>query len=148
MIMPTETPPQLEDFCLEKGLRMTPQRRIIAQVVFNSTDHPEAEEIYNRSLEFDSNISLSTVYRTLKLMEDAHILDKHEFKDGRTRYEPILSHHDHLINVETGDVIEFNDPKIEALQIEIAERLGFKLVSHKLELYGVPIKHPRKTKHK
>ena len=127
--------------CEEKGLRLTDQRRVIAQVLDAADDHPDAEELYARAMKVDEAISLATVYRTVKLFEDEGILEKREFGDGRARYEIAdREHHDHLINLETGEVIEFVDPEIEALREKIAKRLGFKLQGHKLELYGVPIK--------
>ncbi|MDO6727429.1 MAG: Fur family transcriptional regulator [Cognatishimia sp.] len=127
--------------CEAKGLRMTEQRRTIAAVLQESSDHPDVEELYARASARDSGISLATVYRTVKLFEEAGILDKLEFGDGRARYEDAQrEHHDHLIDIHTGAVIEFMDPDIEKLQEKIAEKLGFRLVGHKLELYGVPIK--------
>lgn len=127
--------------CEAKGLRMTEQRRTIAAVLQESSDHPDVEELYARASARDSGISLATVYRTVKLFEEAGILDKLEFGDGRARYEDAQrEHHDHLIDIRTGAVIEFMDPDIEKLQEKIAEKLGFRLVGHKLELYGVPLK--------
>ncbi len=127
--------------CETKGLRMTEQRRTIAFVLQESTDHPDVEELYGRASARDSGISLATVYRTVKLFEEAGILDKLEFGDGRARYEDAeREHHDHLIDISTGEVIEFVDPEIEALQEKIAEKLGFQLKGHRLELYGVPLK--------
>ena len=127
--------------CETKGLRMTEQRRTIAFVLQESTDHPDVEELYARASALDSGISLATVYRTVKLFEEAGILDKLEFGDGRARYEDAeREHHDHLIDISTGEVIEFVDPEIEALQEKIAEKLGFQLKGHRLELYGVPLK--------
>ncbi|WP_299420772.1 Fur family transcriptional regulator [uncultured Shimia sp.] len=127
--------------CESKGLRMTEQRRIIATVLQESTDHPDVEELYARASARDSGISLATVYRTVKLFEEAGILDKLEFGDGRARYEDAeREHHDHLIDISSGEVIEFVDPEIEALQEKIAEKLGFQLKGHRLELYGVPLK--------
>ena len=127
--------------CEEKGLRMTEQRRVIARVLQNAHhDHPDVEELYARASEVDEGISLATVYRTVKLFEEAGILVKNEFGDGRARYESAdRDHHDHLIDLTTGKVIEFVDPEIEALQEKIAEKLGYKLKDHRLELYGVPI---------
>ncbi|MEM8592513.1 MAG: Fur family transcriptional regulator [Pseudomonadota bacterium] len=123
--------------CETKGLRMTGQRRIIAQVLEDARDHPDVEELYNRASALDDGISLATVYRTVKLFEEAGILEKHEFGDGRARYEDAdRDHHDHLIDISTGEVIEFVDAEIEKLQIKIAERLGFTLKGHRLELYG------------
>ncbi|PLX38736.1 MAG: transcriptional repressor [Hyphomicrobiales bacterium] len=121
-------------------MRMTEQRRVIARVLQSSEDHPDVEELYRRASKIDPNISISTVYRTVKLFEDAGIIERHDFRDGRSRYEPISEeHHDHLIDLRTGDVIEFRDEEIERLQDAIARRLGFRLVDHRLELYGVPL---------
>ena len=129
------------DRCEAKGLRMTEQRRVIAQVLEGAVDHPDVEELYARATDMDPNISIATVYRTVKLFEEAGILDKLEFGDGRARYEPAdREHHDHLIDLATGEVIEFVDPEIEALQDKIARKLGYKLKGHRLELYGVRIK--------
>lgn len=126
--------------CEAKGLRMTEQRRVIARVLQESDDHPDVEELYARASARDSGISLATVYRTVKLFEEAGILDKLEFGDGRARYEDAeRDHHDHLIDINSGEVIEFMDPEIEQLQEKIAEKLGYRLKGHKLELYGVPI---------
>ena len=126
--------------CEAKGLRMTEQRRTIAAVLEESKDHPDVEELYARASARDSAISLATVYRTVKLFEEAGILDKLEFGDGRARYEDAeRDHHDHLIDINSGEVIEFMDPEIEKLQEKIAEKLGFRLMGHKLELYGVPL---------
>ncbi len=131
----------LETLCAQKGLRMTGQRRIIAQVLSKSDDHPDVEEVYRRSSAKDPHISLSTVYRTVRLFEEEGILERHEFRDGRARYERVdKQHHDHLIDMKSGEVIEFRNEKIEQLQEEIAAELGFKLIDHRLELYGVPIK--------
>jgi len=127
--------------CEAKGLRMTEQRRTIAAVLEESKDHPDVEELYARASARDSAISLATVYRTVKLFEEAGILDKLEFGDGRARYEDAeREHHDHLIDINSGDVIEFMDPEIEKLQEKIAEKLGYRLMGHKMELYGVPLK--------
>lgn len=127
--------------CEANGLRMTDQRRTIAAVLEAATDHPDVEELYNRAVAADPRISLATVYRTVKLFEESGILEKHEFGDGRARYESAdRDHHDHLIDLQTGEVIEFVDPDIEALQERIAEKLGYKLRGHRMELYGVPIK--------
>lgn len=131
----------LEQLCAEKSLRMTDQRRIIARVLSESDDHPDVEEVYRRASALDANISLSTVYRTVRLFEEEGILERHEFRDGRARYERVdKSHHDHLINLKTGEVIEFRSEEIEKLQRRIAEELGFKLIDHRLELYGTPLK--------
>ena len=127
--------------CEAMGLRMTDQRRTIAAVLQDSADHPDVEELYGRASARDPRISIATVYRTVKLFEEAGILEKHEFGDGRARYEDAeRDHHDHLIDMNSGQVIEFCDPEIEALQEKIAQKLGYTLKGHKLELYGVPIK--------
>jgi Fur family transcriptional regulator, ferric uptake regulator len=130
----------LEDLCAQKGMRMTEQRRVIARVLEGALDHPDVEELYRRASAIDGNISISTVYRTLKLFEDQDIIAKRHFRDGRSRYEPLSEdHHDHLIDVKTGHVIEFKDERIERLQEEIARELGYKLIDHRLELYAVPL---------
>lgn len=127
--------------CEKNGLRMTEQRRVVAQVLETSNDHPDVEELYFRASKLDPRISIATVYRAVKLFEESGILEKLEFGDGRARYEDAdRDHHDHLIDMQTGEVIEFIDPDIEALQEKIAARLGYKLKDHRLELYGVPIK--------
>ena len=132
--------------CEAAGLRMTEQRRVIAQVLQDSTDHPDVEELYARANRIDPRISLATLYRTVKLFEETGILEKVEFGDGRARYEDAeREHHDHLIDMNSGKVIEFVDPEIEALQEKIAQKLGYKLRGHKLELYGVPINAKDKT---
>jgi Fur family ferric uptake transcriptional regulator len=134
-------PETILERCEAKGLRMTGQRRTIAAVLEDSTDHPDVEELYARASARDAAISLATVYRTVKLFEEAGILERVEFGDGRARYEDgDREHHDHLIDLASGEVIEFVDPEIEALQEKIAERLGYRLKGHKLELYGVPLK--------
>ncbi|HYS50191.1 MAG TPA: Fur family transcriptional regulator [Xanthobacteraceae bacterium] len=121
-------------------MRMTEQRRIIARVLADSADHPDVEELYRRCARIDDRISISTVYRTVKLFEDAGIIERHDFREGRARYEQIPdTHHDHLINLRTGDVIEFQSEEIERLQAEIARRLGYRLIEHRLELYAVPL---------
>ncbi|RME66324.1 MAG: transcriptional repressor [Alphaproteobacteria bacterium] len=131
------TSTDIEQLCIEKGMRMTDQRRVIARVLSQADDHPDVEEVYRRAIAVDGNISIATVYRTVRLFEEAGILERHDFRDGRSRYEPAgEQHHDHLIDVETGDVLEFQDERIEALQREIARNLGFELVEHRLELYG------------
>ncbi|MGH1465584.1 MAG: Fur family transcriptional regulator [Cognatishimia sp.] len=131
--------------CEAQGLRMTEQRRTIAAVLQESSDHPDVEELYARASARDAAISLATVYRTVKLFEEAGILEKLEFGDGRARYEDAeREHHDHLIDITTGQVIEFMDPDIEKLQEKIAAKLGYRLRGHKLELYGVPIKRDTK----
>jgi Fur family ferric uptake transcriptional regulator len=130
---------RIENLCVEKGLRMTEQRRVIARVLSDATDHPDAEELYRRASAVDPHISIATVYRTVKLFEDAGILERHDFRDGRSRYEETSeSHHDHLIDVQSGRVVEFRNEDIEKLQRMIAEELGFELIDHRLELYGVP----------
>ncbi|MCJ7995064.1 transcriptional repressor [Rhizobium cremeum] len=135
-----DTPKSLEALCAERGMRMTEQRRVIARILEESADHPDVEELYRRSVKVDGRISISTVYRTVKLFEDAGIIERHDFRDGRSRYETVPEeHHDHLIDLKNGDVIEFHSPEIEALQERIAREHGFKLVGHRLELYGVPI---------
>lgn len=131
----------LEELCAERGMRMTDQRRVIARVLQESADHPDVEELYRRSSAVDPRISISTVYRTVKLFEDAGIIERHDFRDGRSRYETMPEeHHDHLIDLKNGKVIEFHSAEIEALQEKIAREHGFKLVDHRLELYGVPLK--------
>ena len=135
------TTPTLEEACAAKGMRMTEQRRVIARILDAASDHPDVEELYRRASTVDARISIATVYRTVKLFEDAGIITRHEFRDGRARYEPIPDeHHDHLIDLRTGKVIEFRSEEIEKLQERIAAELGFKLVDHRLELYGVPLK--------
>ncbi len=131
---------RIEKLCVDRGMRMTEQRRIIARVVSASHDHPDVEELHRRAAAVDAGISIATVYRTVRLFEEAGILERHDFRDGRSRYEEMPNvHHDHLIDTRTGQVIEFIDPEIERLQHEIAKRLGYKLVDHRLELYGVAL---------
>jgi Fur family ferric uptake transcriptional regulator len=131
----------IEARCQEKGMRMTEQRRVIARVLNDATDHPDVEELYRRCAKIDKGISISTVYRTVKLFEDAGIIEKHDFREGRARFEQATeAHHDHLINLRTGEVFEFQSDEIERLQAEVARRLGYKLVDHRLELYAVPLK--------
>jgi Fur family transcriptional regulator, ferric uptake regulator len=128
----------LEQLCADKGLRITEQRRTIARVLSESDDHPDVEMLHARASAIDAKISIATVYRTVRLFEDAGILDRHDFGDGRARYEAAPeAHHDHLIDVESGNVVEFVDPELEALQKQIAEKLGYRLVDHRMELYGV-----------
>ena len=128
----------IEQLCADKGLRITEQRRTIARVLGESEDHPDVELLHQRASAIDPKISIATVYRTVRLFEDAGILDRHDFGDGRSRYEATPeAHHDHLIDVETGNVVEFVDPELEALQRQIAEKLGYRLVDHRMELYGV-----------
>ena len=132
---------QLEKLCIEKGMRMTEQRRTIARVLSDAEDHPDAEELHRRANRLDASISLATVYRTVKLFEDAGIIERHDFRDGRSRYEELPEeHHDHLIDVKSGEVVEFLSDEIETLQKEIARKLGYELIDHRLELYGVPLK--------
>ncbi len=129
---------RIERLCIEKGLKMTDQRRIIARVLSEASDHPDVESVYRRSVGIDPKISVATVYRTVKLFEEANILERHDFGDGRARYEEVSEeHHDHLIDVNSGEVIEFLNQDIERLQHEVARRLGYKLVGHRLELFGV-----------
>lgn len=131
----------IEKACLEKGMRMTEQRRVIAQTIAESEDHPDVEELHRRAVIIDDNISIATVYRTVKLFEDAGILERHDFREGRARYEQVTEeHHDHLIDMNTGDVIEFSNEEIEELQRRVAEKLGYRLVDHRLELYAVKLK--------
>lgn len=131
----------LEQLCLDKGMKMTEQRRIIARVLSEAADHPDVEELHRRASSVDPRISIATVYRTVRLFEEANILDKHDFGDGRSRYETRPGmHHDHLINIRSGDVVEFRNEEIEALQRRIAEQMGYDLVDHRLELYCVPRK--------
>ena len=130
----------IEDLCAAKGMRMTDQRRVIARVIAAASDHPDVEELYRRASAVDPNISISTVYRTVKLFEDAGIIERHDFRDGRSRYEPAPEeHHDHLIDLRTGRVIEFRSEEIEEMQRQIAEKLGYRLVDHRLELYALPV---------
>ncbi|MGY6628691.1 MAG: Fur family transcriptional regulator [Oceanicaulis sp.] len=132
---------RIEQLCVDKGLRMTEQRRVIARVLSRADDHPDAEELHRRANEIDKGISLATVYRTVRLFEDAGIIERHDFRDGRSRYEESPEdHHDHLIDMNSGEVVEFYDEEIERLQEAIARRLGYKLVDHRLELYGVKLK--------
>ena len=131
---------RVEQLCAEKGLKMTEQRRVIARVLSDSSDHPDAGEVYRRATEIDPRISMATVYRTVRLFEEANVLERHDFGDGRARYEEAPEeHHDHLIDVKTGKVIEFQNDEIEKLQQRVARELGFRLVDHRLELYGIPL---------
>ena len=133
-------PDRIEQLCVDKGMRMTDQRRVVARVLSQAHDHPDVEELYRRAHAVDPHISIATVYRTVRLFEESGIIERHDFRDGRSRYEEAPDHHhDHLIDMKSGRVIEFMDPEIERLQQAIAERLGYKLVDHRLELYGVPI---------
>ncbi len=128
----------LEAQCVAKNMRMTDQRRVIARVLDGATDHPDVDELHRRCAAVDPRISIATVYRTVRLFEEAGILERHDFRDGRSRYEVVPEeHHDHLIDLETGNVIEFHDEELEALQKRIAEKLGYELVDHRMELYGI-----------
>jgi len=134
-------PDRIERLCQSKGLKMTEQRRVIARVLSESDDHPDVEQLYRRATAIDPKISIATVYRTVRLFEEASILERHDFGEGRARYEESGDeHHDHLIDIGSGKVIEFHNEAIEDLQRKVAEELGFDLVDHRLELYGVPIK--------
>ena len=131
---------RIEQICIDRGMKMTGQRRVIAQVLSDTLDHPNVDEVYHRASQIDPKISIATVYRTVRLFEEANILEKHDFGDGSARYEEATEdHHDHLINVRNGKVVEFQNEEIEALQKNIAEKHGLKLVGHRLELYGVPL---------
>lgn len=133
-------PSRLEKLCIEKGLKMTDQRRIIARVLSDAQDHPDVEALHRRAAQIDPGISLATVYRTVRLFEEASILERHDFGDGRARYEEAKDdHHDHLIDIQSGRVIEFTNEQIEKLQKGVAAELGYKLVGHRLELYAVPL---------
>ena len=136
----------IEALCATKGMRMTEQRRTIARVLAGSDDHPDVEELYRRCAKVDDRISISTVYRTVRLFEDAGIIERHDFREGRARYETSTEvHHDHLINLRTGEVMEFRSEEIEKLQAEVARRLGYKLVDHRLELYAIPLNDDKKS---
>ena len=131
---------RIEKLCIEKNMRMTDQRRVVARVLSQATDHPDVEELYRRAHDIDPHISIATVYRTVRLFEESGIIERHDFRDGRSRYEEAPdTHHDHLIDMKTGKVVEFVDEYIEALQVAIAKKLGYRLVDHRLELYGMPI---------
>ena len=137
---PGPVPDRIEKLCIEKGMRMTEQRRVIARVLSEAHDHPDVEELHRRAHAVDPHISIATVYRTVRLLEESGIITRHDFRDGRSRYEEQReSHHDHLIDLKTGKVIEFSDKDIEHLQEAIARRLGYKLVEHRLELYALPL---------
>ena len=141
-------PSRLEQLCLDKGLKMTEQRRVIARVLSDSADHPDVEAVHRRANEIDPKISIATVYRTVRLFEEANILARHDFGDGRARYEEMpTDHHDHLIDLQSGRVIEFRNEEIEKLQRDVAERLGYRLIEHRLELFAVPL-NPRKAERK
>jgi Fur family ferric uptake transcriptional regulator len=138
--VPASKAGDIEARCAATGMRMTEQRRIIARVLAESSDHPDVEELFRRCVALDDKISISTVYRTVKLFEDAGIIERHDFREGRSRYEQMReTHHDHLINLRDGTVIEFTSEEIERLQTEVARKLGYKLVDHRLELYCVPL---------
>ena len=138
-----DKPTAIEEACVTLGLRMTDQRRVIARIIAEAQDHPDVEELHRRAIAVDDRISISTVYRTVKLFEDAGIIARHDFRDGRSRYEPVPDeHHDHLIDVRSGHVVEFRSEEIEHLQEEIARKLGYRLIGHRLELYGVPLDTP------
>ena len=133
-------PSRIERLCIEKGLKMTEQRRVIARVLSDAEDHPDVEQLYRRATKIDANISLATVYRTVRLFEEASILERHDFGDGRARYEEAPeNHHDHLIDIQSGNVIEFTNEEIERLQHKVAENLGYRLIGHRLELYATPL---------
>lgn len=137
----------IEQLCAERGLRMTGQRRVIAEVLSAADDHPDVEELHRRAMDIDPKVSIATVYRTVRLFEEAGILERHDFGDGRARYEQVSEdHHDHLIDARSGRVIEFQSPEIEALQERIAEDLGYRLVGHRLELYAVPLDGKKKSR--
>ena len=139
----------LQDLCIERGMKMTEQRRVIAEVLSDSEDHPDVEQVYARSVKIDPRISIATVYRTVRLFEEAGLLDRLDFGDGRARYEQTSDdHHDHLIDVKSGEIIEFHDEEVESLQLQVARRLGYKLVGHRMELFGVPLKKTGATKSK
>ena len=132
----------IEQKCISKGVKLTDQRKIIAKIMGDSQDHPDVDELYKRASAIDKKISIATVYRTVKLFEESGILAKHDFKGGKARYEELSeSHHDHLIDVKTGEIIEFVDEEIEKLQKKVAEKYGYELVDHKLELYGIKKKN-------
>lgn len=131
---------RIEDLCAQKGLKMTDQRRVISRVLSESTDHPDVEEVHRRAVAIDPRISIATVYRTMRLFEDAQVIERLDFGDGRARYEEKKDeHHDHLINLQTGEVVEFTSEELEQLKSTIARKLGYELVGHRLELYGVPL---------
>lgn len=140
---------RIEQRCIDKGMKMTEQRRVIAKVLSDSADHPDVEALHRRAVAIDPNISIATVYRTVRLFEEANILERHDFGQGRARYEQATeNHHDHLIDVHSGQVIEFQSDEIEALQRQIAQKYGFKLIGHRLELYAVPVGPDEETKGK
>jgi Fur family ferric uptake transcriptional regulator len=138
---------RLEQLCIDKGLKMTDQRRVIARVLSDAADHPDVEQVYRRATEIDPHISIATVYRTVRLFEEANILARHDFGDGRARYEEMpTDHHDHLIDIQSGRVVEFRNEDIETLQRRVADELGYKLVGHRLELFAVPLEHKERGK--
>ena len=139
-------PSRLERLCIEKGLKMTGQRRVVARVLSDATDHPDVEQVYRRASSIDPRISIATVYRTVRLFEDAKIIERHDFGDGRGRYEELpRKHHDHLIDLRSGKVVEFANQRIEELQRQVARELGYQLVGHRMELFGVPLRAARKA---
>lgn len=139
-----EQPSRLEQLCIDRGLRLTDQRRVVARVLSDAADHPDVETVHKRAALLDSRISIATVYRTLRLFEEAGILERHDFRDGRSRYEELTGeHHDHLLDIESGRVIEFSSPELEALKAKIAADHGYRLVDHRLELYAVPLDSKR-----
>jgi Fur family ferric uptake transcriptional regulator len=137
----SQAPSRIEQLCLDNGLKMTDQRRTIARVLSDSDDHPDVDQVYRRATQLDSRISIATVYRTVRLFEEANILEKHDFGDGRARYEEVQDdHHDHLIDIKSGKVIEFFNKEMEAMKERIAKELGYELIDHRLELFGKPIR--------
>lgn len=137
-----QAPSSIEQLCIDQGMKMTEQRRVIARVLSDAKDHPDVEEVYRRATSVDPRISIATVYRTVRLLEEASILARHDFGDGRARYEEVSEeHHDHLIDMKSGRVIEFHSSEIEEIQQRIAAKYGYRLVGHRLELYGVPVKN-------
>ncbi len=141
--MASQAPSRIEQLCLDNGLKMTDQRRTIARVLSDSDDHPDVDQVYRRATQLDSRISIATVYRTVRLFEEANILEKHDFGDGRARYEEVQDdHHDHLIDIKSGKVIEFFNEEMEAMKERIAKELGYELIDHRLELFGKLIRSP------
>lgn len=137
----SQAPSRIEQLCIDNGLKMTDQRRTIARVLSESDDHPDVDQVYRRATQLDSRISIATVYRTVRLFEEANILEKHDFGDGRARYEEVQDdHHDHLIDIKSGKVIEFFNEEMEAMKERIAKELGYELIDHRLELFGKPIR--------
>ena len=144
-LMGQENTTHLERLCIDRGMKMTEQRRIIARVLSDADDHPDVDDLYKRSVELDPKISIATVYRTVRLFAEAGLLDRHDFGDGRSRYEQASDdHHDHLVDVQSGAIIEFHDEEVEELQRQIAARLGYSLIGHRMELYGVELKDVQK----